>query len=77
MLTSPEAAIAMRDYLQERTSNLARAMSGDDTELRAAVMVSSILGITIARHFLDLAPLSDLDDARITALTDAWLAPLA
>lgn len=77
MLTSPEAAMVMRDYLQERTSNLARAMSGDDTELRAAVMVSSILGITIARHFLDLAPLPDLDDARITALTDAWLAPLA
>lgn len=77
MLTSPEAAEVMRDYLQERTSSLARAMSGDDVELRAAVIVSSILGITIARHFLDLAPLQDLDDARITALTDAWLAPLA
>lgn len=76
MLTSPEAASVMRDYLQERTANLAQAMTGEDTELRAAVMVSSILGVTIARHFLALAPLTGLDDERIAALIDSWLAPL-
>ncbi|SEB06440.1 TetR/AcrR family transcriptional regulator [Leifsonia sp. 21MFCrub1.1] len=77
MLTSPEAAGVMRDYLQERTENLARTLPGDDPELRAAAIVSSILGITIARHFLDLAPLKEADEARIAALTTAWLAPLA
>lgn len=77
MLTSPDAAAVMREYLQERAANLAATMTGDDADLRAAVMVSSILGMTVARHFLDLAPLAELDDERITALVDAWLAPLA
>src|ERR1700710_934575 len=43
MLTSPEAAAVMRDYLQERTTNLAKTMNGDDKETRAALVVSSIL----------------------------------
>lgn len=76
MLTSPEAAVVMREYLHERTSNLASTMKGDTAELRAAVMVSSILGITIARHFLDLEPLRGLDQEQIAGVTDAWLGPL-
>jgi AcrR family transcriptional regulator len=77
MLTSPEAAAVMRDYLHERAGRLAEAMTGDDAELRAAVIVSSILGVTIARHFLEFSALADLDDGRIAALVAAWLAPLA
>lgn len=76
MLTSPEAATVMRAYLQERAENLAAKMPGDDADARSALIVSSILGITIARHFLDLAPLADLDGERVSALVDAWLAPL-
>ena len=75
MLTSPEAASVMHDYLQERTANLARTMQGDDAELRAALIVSSILGITLARHFFDLAPLAD-DDHHVAAVAESWLAPL-
>jgi AcrR family transcriptional regulator len=77
MLTSPEAAAVMREYLKERAANLSSSMTGEDAELRAAVMVSSILGVTIARHFLKLPAFAELDDDRITALVDAWLAPLA
>ncbi len=66
----------MRDYLQERTTNLARTMDGGDAELRAAVMVSSILGITVAHHFLNLPALADLSNDQIAAVTDSWLAPL-
>jgi len=76
MLTSPEAAAVMREYLQERAANLAETMTGDDAELRSAVVVSSILGITIARHFLELSPFTDLDDDQVATLVDAWLAPL-
>lgn len=65
----------MRDYLQEEAENLARTMTGDDAELRAAVTVSSILGITIAHRFLHLAALDDVDDEGIAALTNAWLSP--
>jgi AcrR family transcriptional regulator len=77
MLTSTEAAAVMRDYLQERAANLSDSITGEDADLRAAVMVSSILGVTIARHFLNLPALADLDDDRVAALVDAWLAPLA
>ncbi|MFY2791121.1 hypothetical protein [Rhodococcus sp. MALMAid1271] len=66
----------MRTYLHERTTNLARAMAGEDAELRAALTVASIMGITIARHFLDLEPLMDVDASRMAALTDEWLGPL-
>jgi hypothetical protein len=52
-------------------------MEGDDAELRAALMVSSILGITIARHFFNLTPLVDAIDDQVAAVSDAWLAPLA
>lgn len=76
MLTSPEAAAVMREYLEERTANLAGTMHGDDAELRAALAVSSILGVTIARHFLGLAPLAEADEQAIAAVADGWLSPL-
>ncbi|MEN0084641.1 MAG: TetR family transcriptional regulator [Leifsonia sp.] len=76
MLTSPEAAAVMRDYLQERTENLAKTLTGEDAEARAAMVVSSILGITIARHFLELPPLADLDEATSARLLEGWLATL-
>lgn len=76
MLTSPEAATAMRRYLQERSANLAANMDGEDVELRAALIVSSILGITIASHFLDLETLHNVDDDRLGIVVDAWLGPL-
>src|ERR1700710_2377650 len=39
MLTVPEATATMRDYLDERAANLARALDGDDTEVRATLTV--------------------------------------
>ncbi len=58
MLTAPEAAASMSAFLNERVANLSRAMGGDDADLRAALIVSSILGLTIARHFLKLDALT-------------------
>ena len=72
MLTSADAAAVMRDYLQDRIDNLTRASSRDDAEVRAAVLVSSILGMTIARHFLDIPALDDLDHDQITAIIEPW-----
>jgi AcrR family transcriptional regulator len=73
MLTAPEATAAMRDFLDERVANLARAGDGDDAELRAALTVSSILGLTIARHFLRLDALTDISPAQIEATVRPWL----
>lgn len=81
MLTSEQAAELMRSYLQERVDALAQASPGADAELRAAVVVSSILGLTIARHFLELPALRGAagDDAsreHVADLVEPWLAAL-
>lgn len=75
MLTSPEAAAVMRDYLQERVDVLAGTSTRDDAELRAAIVVSSILGLTIARHFVGLEVL-DRRGADVPDLVEPWLAAL-
>jgi len=62
MLTVPEAAAAMKAHLDERVANLAASIGGPDAELRAAVAVATILGLTIARHFLGLEGLADASD---------------
>ena len=73
MLTAPEAAEAMRAFLNERVANLSRAMGGDDAGLRAALIVSSILGLTIARHFLQLDALTSASDADIARVARPWV----
>jgi AcrR family transcriptional regulator len=68
MLTVPEATAAMKQHLDERVANLAAGLGGPDAELRAAVAVSTILGLTVARHFLELDALtgaSEPDIARV------------
>lgn len=73
MLTAPEATAAMRDHLDERAASLARALDGDDAELRAALIVSSILGLTVARHFLDLRAFADASDEDIARVAERWI----
>lgn len=73
MLTAPEATRAMQSFLDERVANLARAMDGRDVELRAALTVSSILGLTIARHFLKLDALTEISEEQIETTLRPWL----
>jgi AcrR family transcriptional regulator len=73
MLTAPEAAAAMSAFLNERVANLSRAIGGDDADLRAALIVSSILGLTIARHFLALDAFTDASDADIARVARPWV----
>jgi AcrR family transcriptional regulator len=73
MLTAPEAAAAMSAFLNERVTNLSRAMGGEDADLRAALIVSSILGLTIARHFLKLDALTSASDADLARVARPWV----
>jgi AcrR family transcriptional regulator len=73
MLTAPEATKAMQDFLNERVDNLAGGMDGGDAELRAALTVSSILGLTIARHFLKLDALTEISEEQIETTLRPWL----
>jgi AcrR family transcriptional regulator len=70
MLTAPEAAASMSAFLNERVANLSRAM---DADLRAALIVSSILGLTIARHFLKLDAFTRASDADIARVARPWV----
>jgi len=71
MLTTPEAAHAMRAHLETR----AEALGGDDddTRLRAVLLVASIMGVTIARHFLDMTELRDVDPERAARILGSLL----
>jgi AcrR family transcriptional regulator len=73
MLTAPEAVASMSAFLNERVTNLSRAMSGEDADLRAALIVSSILGLTIARHFLKLDAFAHAADADIARVARPWV----
>jgi AcrR family transcriptional regulator len=73
MLTAPEATTAMKEFLDERVANLARAMDGGDAELRAALIVSSILGLTVARHFLKLDALVEISEEQVATTLRPWL----
>lgn len=73
MLTAPEATTAMKDFLDERVLNLARTSDDSDAELRAALTVSSILGLTVARHFLRLDALADISEPQIETVLRPWL----
>jgi AcrR family transcriptional regulator len=73
MLTAPEAAASMSAFLNERVVNLSRALDGEDADLRAALIVSSILGLTIARHFLELDAFADASDADIARVARPWI----
>ncbi|MFC4472021.1 hypothetical protein ACFPH6_47385 [Streptomyces xiangluensis] len=72
MLTSPETEEAVRTFLDERISNIAGTLPGPDAEFRAALAVSGLLGVTIARHFLRLDALSQTDD-ELAHLAGPWL----
>jgi AcrR family transcriptional regulator len=73
MLTAPEATRAMKAFLDERVVNLTRTSDDGDAELRAALTVSSILGLTIARHFLELDALADISEAQVERVLRPWL----
>jgi AcrR family transcriptional regulator len=75
MLTAPEATASMKAFLDERIANLARVMDGGDPELQAALIVSSILGLTIAKHFLKLDALADISDQQVEAVVRPWVTP--
>lgn len=77
MLTVPEAADAMRAYLDERVDNLARSLDGDDAHLRALITVSGILGLTITQHFLKLRAFDDVPHEALLQAARGWIAHLS
>jgi AcrR family transcriptional regulator len=73
MLTVPEAEASMREFLDERVDNLKGSFEGEDAELRAALVVSGILGLTIARHFLRLQAFENVSRESLVEAAGAWV----
>jgi AcrR family transcriptional regulator len=73
MLTVPEAAESMREFLDERVDNLARILDGEDAKLRALLIVSGILGLTITQHFLKLHAFGDASSDQLLQAARGWI----
>ena len=70
-LTHPEAAERVRQVQAHHVSQIGAGMAGmagEDAELRAALIVAIMLGVTIERHLIELGPLRDASYDEITEL---------
>ncbi|CAN5358249.1 TetR/AcrR family transcriptional regulator [soil metagenome] len=77
MLTVPEAGASMKEYLDERVDNLAKSLRGEDARLRALMIVSAILGLTITQHFLELDAFENAAHDDLLRAASGLIAPVA
>jgi AcrR family transcriptional regulator len=69
MLTDPAAADHVRITLDRQIDSVSAALpAAEDPELRAALFVTTMLGVTIGHQFLRLAVLRDAPADRIAAI---------
>ncbi|KKD07343.1 TetR/AcrR family transcriptional regulator [Streptomyces sp. WM6386] len=69
MLTDPAAADHVRAALARQTDGVAATLPrGEDPELRAALIVTTLLGVTIGHQLLALPALHDAPPERVAAL---------
>lgn len=78
MLTDPAAADHVRLALGRQIDGIGTALpEAEDRELRAALLVTTLLGVTIGHQLLGLAPLSDAPADRVAALLRPAVTALA
>jgi AcrR family transcriptional regulator len=77
MLTYPEATRKVRDSLTEQAGRLAADMSGDDRDLRATLAVTTLLGVILGRHVLELDALTATTPEHIMDTLRPFLEALA
>ncbi|MGW2841022.1 TetR family transcriptional regulator [Streptomyces sp. NPDC001493] len=68
MLTDEAAAEHVRVALGRQIGSVGAALPAEDSELRAALLVTALLGVTIGHQLLGLAPLRDASADRVAAL---------
>ena len=67
-LTHPEAAEHVRQVQNRQIERIGAAISAEDADLRAALIVTLMLGISIQRHLIELPALHDAPCDQITEL---------
>ncbi|MGW1466657.1 TetR family transcriptional regulator [Streptomyces sp. NPDC002308] len=68
MLTDEAAAEHVRGALGRQIGSVGAALPAEDSELRAALLVTALLGVTIGHQLLGLAPLRDASADQVAAL---------
>jgi AcrR family transcriptional regulator len=68
MLTHPEAGDIARSLLDKQIGLVGNAITGSESRLRAALVMSSILGLTIGRELLGIEDLQQATSEQIIAL---------
>ena len=68
-LTHPEAARIMRDEVMcDRVIGVARAIGGEDAELRAGLLGACMMGLMMSRHLIEFEPVASASRADIERL---------
>src|SRR4051794_40685544 len=68
MLTHPEATATARATLAQQIEQIARAIPAEDAKLRAAIIIATMVGITISHQLLSLDALRDATPEQIANL---------
>jgi AcrR family transcriptional regulator len=68
MLTHPTASEAARESLDRQVASLSDTIGTEDARLRAALAITTIVGVTIGRELLRVAALRDATPQQITDL---------
>ncbi|MEV1167002.1 TetR family transcriptional regulator [Nonomuraea sp. NPDC049784] len=68
MLTHPEAAASAREVLSRQIDRLAEAIPREDARVRAALMTTIMLGVTVGHQLLELEELRGVSQDEIARL---------
>lgn len=84
-VTEPAAAALIHDIVAERMLvPIAKRVGGDEPELRAAMVATSVIGLAIGRHVVGLQPLASASNDQLARalgpvashyLSGAWVSP--
>jgi AcrR family transcriptional regulator len=77
MLTNPEAASAASAAIARYQAQIARAIPGDNADLRAAIISAVTLGIMVSRHLIKSDELASADPEQVIKLLRPFVLSLA
>jgi AcrR family transcriptional regulator len=77
MLTRSEVAAEVREALHREIKQVAEAVSGDDAQVRASLLIAVNLGVVIGKHLLELEPLRSTEPEKIVSMLRPAMRALA
>ncbi|MBT2234398.1 TetR/AcrR family transcriptional regulator [Nonomuraea sp. NEAU-A123] len=77
MLTHPEAAASARAVLSRQIHQIGESIPGDDARMRAALMTTIMLGVTVGHQLLELDELREVPQADIARVLRPALKAIA